>query len=97
MNMFVASDERVLCWGRALLTLEANVFRAGDEHFSTGDKHIEPTCLSFSHTQTATVYQRLPSRVYVEMIIYSQLLTWEMDAITFRGSRRYPDARQCFW
>ena len=51
-NMFIASDERVLCWGRALLTLEANAFCAGDEHFSAGDQHIENTRSSFSHTHT---------------------------------------------
>ena len=63
-SMFIASEERVLCWGRALLTLEANAFPAGDEHFSAGD---ECTCVengrsSFIHTHTAS-YQRLRSRI----------------------------------
>ena len=67
-NMFIGSDERVLCLGRTLLMLEANVFRAGDEHFSAGDERIEPSRLSFVHPHAAS-YQRLPSRIYVEMVI----------------------------
>ena len=51
-NMFIASHERVLCWGRALLTLDANAFRAGDEHFSTVDERIEPLHSSFSHAHS---------------------------------------------
>ena len=57
--MFIASHERVLCWGRALLTLEANTFRGGEEHFSAGEEHfsagderIENARSSFSHTYT---------------------------------------------
>ena len=49
-NMFIARDERDLCWGRALLTLEAKAFRAGDEHFSAEEKRIENARSSFSHT-----------------------------------------------
>ena len=52
MNRFIASDEHVLCWGRVLLTLEANAFRAGDEYFSAGDERIEKARSSFSHTHT---------------------------------------------
>ena len=68
--MFIASDEHILCWGRALLMLEVNTFRAGDEHFSTGDDCIENVHSSFSHTHTAS-YQRFTSRIYVKMIIYN--------------------------
>ena len=66
MNVFIASDKRVLCWGRALLTLEAKVFRAGDKRFVAGDERTEPVRSSFSHTHKAS-YQRLPSTIYVEM------------------------------
>ena len=53
-NMFIVSDERILCWRRTLLMLEANAFHAGDEHFSAGHERIEPARSSFSHTHTAT-------------------------------------------
>ena len=75
INKFTASDERVLCWGRTLLALETNAFNAGgehfstgDEHFSAGDEHVENARSTFSHTHTHS-YERLPSRIYVEMII----------------------------
>ena len=59
-NRFTASDERVLCWGRVLLTLEANEFRAGDEYFSAGDECIENVFDLQPHTRTASlVYVRL--------------------------------------
>ena len=51
-HMFIASDECILGWGRTLLTLEANVFHAGDEHFSAGLEPTEPARSSFSHTHT---------------------------------------------
>ena len=60
MNRFIASDERVLCLGRALLTLEENLFSAGDKYFSAGDERTENAHLSFSQTHTASlVYARL--------------------------------------
>ena len=43
-NRFVAiaTDERVLCWRRTFLVLDAHAFRAGgDEHFSAGDEHVK--------------------------------------------------------
>ena len=54
--MFIASNERILCWGQTLLALKVNAFHAADEHFSAGDEHVENTCSSFSqtHTQLAT-------------------------------------------
>ena len=54
MNVFIASAKLVLCWRRTLLALEANVFHAGDEHFSAGDEHVENVHLKFSHTHTDT-------------------------------------------
>ena len=54
--------------------LEANAFRAGDEYFSAGDTRIENARSSFSHIHAASlVYERLPSRIYVEIIVYSYL------------------------
>ena len=65
--MFIASNERVLCWGQTLLALETNVFHAGDEHFSAGDACVENVRSTFSHTHSYS-YQRLSSRIYVKMI-----------------------------
>ena len=63
--MFIASDERVLCWGRTLLALER--VHPEDEHFSAGDERVENARSSVSHTHTAS-YQRLRNRIYVGMI-----------------------------
>ena len=51
-NMFIVNNERVLCWGRTPLVLEMDTFHAGDEHFSTGDEHVENTRLRFNHKHT---------------------------------------------
>ena len=56
-SMFIASDERV---------------RVGDEHFNDGDERVENARSSVSDTHTAS-YQRIPNRIYVEMIAISQL------------------------
>ena len=53
-NMFIASDERILCWGRTLLALETNAFHAGNGHFSAGDERIEIVHSSLSHTHAAS-------------------------------------------
>ena len=51
--------------------METNVFRDGDEYFSAEDKRIENAFELEPHTRTANlVYQRLPSRIYLEIIIY---------------------------
>ena len=47
--------------------METHLFRAGGEHFSAGDEHIENMRSNFSHTDTAS-YQQLPNKPYVEMI-----------------------------
>ena len=52
MNTFGAGDERV---------------QAGDEHFSTGGERVENACSNVRDTHTAS-YQRIPNRIYVEMI-----------------------------
>ena len=47
-------------------------YSTGDEPYSTGDECVENARLSFSHTHTHThtvSCQRLPSRIYVEMIV----------------------------
>ena len=36
--MFIASDERFLCWRQTVLALETNAFRARDDHISAGDE-----------------------------------------------------------
>ena len=53
-NTFIASDKRVLCRGRALLYLEANVFRAADERYKCrpGDKRIENALIWASSAST---------------------------------------------
>ena len=71
--MFITSEEGILFWGQTLVALEATAFHGGDEHFSAGNECVEIACLSFSHTHTHThthtaSYQRLSSRIYVEMI-----------------------------
>ena len=54
-NVFVASDECVLCWGRALLTLEANVFCVGDEQLVLETNILKTRVrVSATHTQLAT-------------------------------------------
>ena len=54
MNRFIASDERVLCWGRILLMLEAYALRAGDEYFRAVDECIETRVqASATHAQLA--------------------------------------------
>ena len=53
-----------------LLALDANAFHMRDEHLGTGDIRVKSVYSNFTpppHTHTA-IYQRLPSRVYVEMI-----------------------------
>ena len=52
MNAFGAGDERI---------------RGGDERFSAGDERIENARSSVGDTQTAS-YQRIPNKIYVEMI-----------------------------
>ena len=47
-NIFIASDECILCWGRTLLALETNAFCGGNKRFSAGGKHVENTRLSVS-------------------------------------------------
>ena len=59
--MFIASDERVLCWGRTLLALKTNAFHAGDEHFSAGDAHVE-NAVRVSATHTAIFRAEFMSR-----------------------------------
>ena len=68
MNMFIASDKLVLCWGLTVLALETNVFHAGDEHFSAGDEHVENARLGFSQTQTHTHTQLATSDFQVEFM-----------------------------
>ena len=43
MKIFIASDERVLCWTQTRLALEMNTFPTRDEHF------IEMNMLHRSH------------------------------------------------
>ena len=51
MNMFIDSDEHILCWGQTLPELK-DAFHAGDEQFSTEDECVKNTSSSFSHTHT---------------------------------------------
>ena len=73
-NRFMANDECVLCGGMS-------TFNAGDEYFTAGNERIENVRSSFSHTHAqlgwsawdysyTCSYQRLLSKIYVEMIIY---------------------------
>ena len=69
---------RLLCWRQTLSALETNVFWAGDEHFSAGDQRVE-NGIRTSDTHTAS-YQRLPNRLYVEMIATStHLRKWVLS------------------
>ena len=66
--------------------MEANAFRAGDSSparnafvssvlYLALETHVLKTRSSFSHTDTHTaIYQRLPSRIYVEMIVTATYL-----------------------
>ena len=54
------------------LAIETNVFRAGDEHFSAGNKHLEMRIqTSTTHTHSAS-YQRLP-----KVLVWRQTSTQE--------------------
>ena len=56
MNRFIAivTDEHVLSWRRIFLAMNTNVFHDEDEHFSTGNEHVENACLNFSHVHSDT-------------------------------------------
>ena len=94
-NVFIAGDKRVLCWGLALLTLEANSFCAGHEHFSAGDERIEPVCSSFNqaHTAPATSKQDLCGDDYTVTATYLRNGRY----IMLQGSKRYLDSQQHLW
>ena len=90
--MLITSAERVLCWGQTILALETNAFRDGDEHFSAGDECLSHGTwnilvlqhfrASATHLHTATCsYQRLPSRIYVEMIAILVSATYPLNRV----------------
>ena len=89
MNAFYAENKHFWRWRRMYfavemntLTLETNVLKRVFE--------LQP------HTHTA-IYQRLPSRIYVEMIAIVQLLMSEIGAIMMRRSKRYLGTQQRLW
>ena len=59
--MLIASDERVLCWGKTLLAHEDKRDSAGNEHLSTGDECVENACSRVSDTHTASYTQLVSS------------------------------------
>ena len=108
-NMFIASDERFLCWGRTHLALKMYAFNAGDDTFSAGNESVENARSSFSHThthkhthththtQTLTAsYQRLPSVIYIKIIaIVTVTCTYlQNGSLKLRRSKMYLDAQR---
>ena len=67
-NMFIASNKCVLCWECTLLALETNMFRAGDEPISTGDKRVQNACVSFNHIHSHTHTQLATSHFQAEFM-----------------------------
>ena len=53
MNMFITSDERVLCWGWTLLALEMNAFKLEMNTLALETNAVK-TCVQASATHTAT-------------------------------------------
>ena len=71
--------------GQALLALEMNALRTGDEHLSPGDKHVENIAFELQpHTHTHT---------QLELPVTSRKIYAEMIAL--RRFKRYLDAPTC--
>ena len=90
-NRFVASDERILCWVRVLMKLEANAFRAGDEYFCAGNERTENARSSFSHTHAWLAWS-------TQGYSYSYTSDFQAEFIsrrlaTYLGNGRYHIAR----
>ena len=72
------------------LKLEANTFRARDEHFSASNEHIENARSEFSHVHTHThTCVRTHTHTYTHTASYQQLANSTYLYVEMIGNHRY--------